>query len=258
MPRRVAAKRELLNTGSHKRYVPRKSTGVQGKRSRRAVIGIRPTCPFFAFVCFLPPHAAERVAPRSAPGTTPLLVVARAAAASQGELRTDPLQQNHGRVLTLEFYVVDRAAAQVDSRTSTESVAAFRGVDGGGRNRTQSAQDVAAIGIGKGRRADIAHAAEHVQLHTHVWYRLSSLRCHLEDRPRKRRSVGEQLLGQMRSELGRINDDMNVAGGVRGYRSCGNTRLISSGDLHAQQRSDRDRKAVTGVRAGANGTDAVS
>jgi hypothetical protein len=38
----------------------------------------------------------------------------------------------------------------------------------------------------------------------------------------------------MRTELGRINDDLNVAGRVASCRGRNDTRLIGGGDLHAQ------------------------
>ena len=161
-------------------------------------------------------------------------------------------------VLTLEFYVADRVAVQLNRPNICESVAAFRRVDVRGRDTTQAAQNVPAIGIGERRRANIAKTVEHVQLHTHVRHRLSSERCRFEDHPRKCRSVDEQITRQMRPELRWINDDVNVAVGVASCRNCGDTRLIGSGDLHAEQSTGRYRKTVTAVRAGADGTDALS
>src|SRR5438876_1202342 len=113
-------------------------------------------------------------------------------------------------VLTLEFNVADRVAVHNNRPNISGSVAALPGEDVRGRDTTQAAQDVPSIGIGERLRANIAKTAEHVQLHTHVRHRLSSERCRFEDRPRKCRSVDEQLTRQMGTELGWINDGVNV------------------------------------------------
>ena len=150
-------------------------------------------------------------------------------------------------VLTLKFYVADRVAVQLNRPDIGGSVAAFRRVDVRGPvkkarcSTTQAAQDVPSIGISERLRADIAKTAEHVQLHTHVRHRLSSERCRFEDRPRQCRSVVEQFAGQMGTELGWINDGVNVEVGVASCGNCGDTRLIGSEriGIHADQRAGR-------------------